>query len=156
MDIRVLRYFLAGGGEADAMRLIAKIATKLQKSCPNIRYHLFSGNADDVTERLDKGLLDFGILIEPAAVFPSVETKDGSTSADCGAVALIFPIRGCHVYLYSRPPRRAVNSCGIEEGEKVYDFGIMLSGHGQAIKWDSSDRLIIITLLKKTCIARTY
>ncbi len=55
-----------GGGETDAMRLIARIATDLQTSCPNIRYHLFSGNADDVTERLDKGLLDFGILIEPA------------------------------------------------------------------------------------------
>lgn len=37
----------------------------------------------------------------------------------------------------------------IEEGNKVYDFGIMLSGHGRAIKWDSSDRVIIITLLKK-------
>ena len=55
-----------GGGETDAMSLIARIATDLQRSCPNIRYHLFSGNADDVTERLDKGLLDFGILIEPA------------------------------------------------------------------------------------------
>lgn len=55
-----------GGGETDAMRLIAKVATELQRSCPNIRYHLFSGNADDVTERLDKGLLDFGILIGPA------------------------------------------------------------------------------------------
>jgi DNA-binding transcriptional LysR family regulator len=48
------------------MRLIARIATDLQKSCPDIRYHLYSGNADDVMERLDKGLLDFGILIEPA------------------------------------------------------------------------------------------
>ena len=55
-----------GGGETDAMRLIARIATDLQKSCPDIRYHLYSGNADDVMERLDKGLLDFGILIEPA------------------------------------------------------------------------------------------
>ncbi len=37
----------------------------------------------------------------------------------------------------------------IEEGSKVYDFGIILSGHGRAIKWDPSDRLIIISLLKK-------
>ena len=37
----------------------------------------------------------------------------------------------------------------IEEGNKVYDFGIILSGHGRAIKWDASDRLIIISLLKK-------
>ncbi len=55
-----------GGGETDAIRLIAKAALNLQKEYPHIRYHLFSGNADDVTERIDKGLLDFGILIEPA------------------------------------------------------------------------------------------
>lgn len=36
----------------------------------------------------------------------------------------------------------------IEEGCEVYDFGIMLSGHGRSIKWDAEDRLIIITLLK--------
>src|SRR5699024_4126532 len=47
-----------GGGETDSMRLIAKVAKKLQEEHPNIQYHLYSGNADDVTERLDKGLLD--------------------------------------------------------------------------------------------------
>lgn len=57
-----------GGGETDTMRIIAQTAKKLQKEYPNIRYHIFSGNADDVTERLDKGLLDFGILIEPADI----------------------------------------------------------------------------------------
>lgn len=55
-----------GGGETNAMRLIAKISKKLQAQYPLIRYHLFSGNADDVAERLDKGLLDFGLFIEPA------------------------------------------------------------------------------------------
>ena len=55
-----------GGGETEAMRMIAEIATGLQRSCPDIRYQLYSGNADDVTERLDKGLMDFGVLIEPA------------------------------------------------------------------------------------------
>ncbi len=54
-----------GGGETEAMRLIAKTAKDLQTDYPNLRCHLFSGNADDVTERLDKGLLDFGILIGP-------------------------------------------------------------------------------------------
>lgn len=52
-----------GGGETDSMRLIAKVAKKLQEEHPHIQYHLYSGNADDVTERLDKGLLDFGVLI---------------------------------------------------------------------------------------------
>lgn len=54
-----------GGGETDAMRLIATTAKKMQEEYPYIRYHLYSGNAEDVKERLDKGLLDFGVLIEP-------------------------------------------------------------------------------------------
>lgn len=54
-----------GGGETYAMRLIAKTAKELQKTYPDIRYHLYSGNGDDVMEKLDKGLLDFGLMIEP-------------------------------------------------------------------------------------------
>ncbi len=55
-----------GGGETDAMKQIARVVKDLQLHYPNIRNHLYSGNEDDVTERLDKGLLDFGILIQPA------------------------------------------------------------------------------------------
>ncbi|EIT86871.1 LysR family transcriptional regulator [Fictibacillus macauensis ZFHKF-1] len=55
-----------GGGETEAMKLIAKVAKDVQSRYPNIRYHLYSGNEEDITERLDKGLLDFGILIQPA------------------------------------------------------------------------------------------
>lgn len=54
-----------GGGESDAMRLIARAARTLQRLHPNVHYHLFSGNAGDVCEKLDKGCLDFGILLEP-------------------------------------------------------------------------------------------
>ncbi len=54
-----------GGGESDAMRLIARTASTLQRRHPNVHYHLFSGNAGDVCEKLDKGCLDFGILLEP-------------------------------------------------------------------------------------------
>lgn len=57
-----------GSGETEAIRAIAKIAKKLQEDYPMVRYHLFSGNADDVKERLDNGLLDFGILIEPSDI----------------------------------------------------------------------------------------
>ena len=45
-----------------------------------IHYHLYSGNEEDVTERLDKGLLDFGILIQPADIskydFINLPAKD--------------------------------------------------------------------------------
>lgn len=57
-----------GGGETDAIKLVAQIAKDLRKSYPGIHYHLYSGNSEDVTERLDKGLLDFGILIQPADI----------------------------------------------------------------------------------------
>ena len=54
-----------GGGESDAMRLIARAARELQRAHPNVHYHLFSGNAGEVCERLDRGCLDFGVLLEP-------------------------------------------------------------------------------------------
>lgn len=57
-----------GGGETHVMYQIAQIAVAVQREHPGIRYHLYSGNADDVTERLDKGLLDFGVVIEPADI----------------------------------------------------------------------------------------
>lgn len=57
-----------GGGETDAIWLIAQIAKEIREKNPGIHYHLYSGNAEDVTERLDKGLLDFGILIQPADI----------------------------------------------------------------------------------------
>ena len=55
-----------GSGETEAMKHIARVVKDLRLSYPNLRFHLYSGNEDDVTEQLDKGLLDFGILIQPA------------------------------------------------------------------------------------------
>lgn len=55
-----------GSGETDAIKLIAKVAKDLRDAYPFVRYNIHSGNAQDVTERLDKGLLDFGLLIQPA------------------------------------------------------------------------------------------
>lgn len=51
-----------GGGETDGIRVITKIFKELNKDYPHICYNIFSGNGDDVTEKLDNGLLDFGVL----------------------------------------------------------------------------------------------
>ena len=55
-----------GAAETEAINSIAKIIKGMRKDFPNIMYHIHSGNYGDITEKLDKGLIDFGILIEPA------------------------------------------------------------------------------------------
>lgn len=57
-----------GGGETKAIKLIGEVVKELLDEHPNIRYHLYSGNSIDVTEKLDRGLLDFGIVIDPADI----------------------------------------------------------------------------------------
>ena len=52
-----------GTGETDGVRQIARVAHRLQDAYPGIRFHIVSGDAVDVCERLDKGLLDFGVLL---------------------------------------------------------------------------------------------
>ncbi len=54
-----------GCGETDSMKYIAIVMKELRDKYPNIKFHIHSGNAEDVTEKLDKGLLDFGLLIQP-------------------------------------------------------------------------------------------
>ena len=51
-----------GTGETDAVRFIARAAKELYQTYPGIHYHISSGNSDFVSEQLDKGLIDFGIV----------------------------------------------------------------------------------------------
>lgn len=57
-----------GCGESEAMKTIAEIIIELHEEYPAIKFHLQSGNAEDVMERMDKGMLDFGILIQPVDI----------------------------------------------------------------------------------------
>lgn len=57
-----------GCGETDAMRILARAAREVRSRWPQVCFHLYSGNADDLSDGLDSGLLDFAMLIEPADV----------------------------------------------------------------------------------------
>ena len=57
-----------GSAETDAISFFAQAAGTLQKEYPFIHYHIYSGDAERVLERLDKGLLDFGLLAGAADV----------------------------------------------------------------------------------------
>ena len=54
-----------GGGETNAMHILARIIKEFKEEYPQIKYQFYSGNADDIKERLDKGLIDIGLLTEP-------------------------------------------------------------------------------------------
>lgn len=55
-----------GAGETQGMRLIARAAAELGKSCPEVRLHLVSGDRGDIAEQLDKGIIDFALFVGEA------------------------------------------------------------------------------------------
>lgn len=55
-----------GCGEHRSTFSIMQIIQSIQEEYPDICFHFFSSNADAIIERLDKGLLDMGFLLEPA------------------------------------------------------------------------------------------
>lgn len=52
-----------GAPESESMGLFAEAVRDLQKDHPGIRCNIYSGNIEDVCDRLDKGLLDFAIVM---------------------------------------------------------------------------------------------
>lgn len=52
-----------GGGESPAMGLLAEVISGFVETYPLARFSLFSGNAENVSERLDSGRVDFGVFI---------------------------------------------------------------------------------------------
>ncbi len=54
-----------GCGETDAMRVVARAIRRFSETHPMVRFELHSGNAEDVSDLLERGLVDFGVLIEP-------------------------------------------------------------------------------------------
>lgn len=57
-DIRI------GCAESDGVKYLARCVKSLQEQYPRIRLHLYSGNTEDVSERLDRGLLDFAVFAQ--------------------------------------------------------------------------------------------
>ena len=52
-----------GAPESESMSRFAEIVCRLQQDHPKIRCNIYSGNMQDVCEKLDKGLLDFAIVM---------------------------------------------------------------------------------------------
>ena len=53
-----------GCAESDGIKHLARRIKAVQAQVPGIRVHLYSGDTNDLAERLDQGLLDFAVIAE--------------------------------------------------------------------------------------------
>ncbi len=53
-----------GLAESYQIRYLAREIRQFKKAYPGLRYHITSGDTEQVTEKLDKGLLDFAVICE--------------------------------------------------------------------------------------------
>lgn len=54
-----------GCAETEGLRTIIQMMMSVQHTYPNIRFHISSGDKQNVLEDLERGLIDFGIFIDP-------------------------------------------------------------------------------------------
>jgi len=54
-----------GCAESYLIKHLAQGIKEFKKQCPGLRYHIYSGNTEQVAERLDRGLLDLAVIVEP-------------------------------------------------------------------------------------------
>ena len=57
-----------GSAESASSQVLIRIFQQFSSMYPNVQYELYTGNADSIEQRIDQGLLDFGLLVEPADV----------------------------------------------------------------------------------------
>lgn len=52
-----------GAGETAGVRYIASVMKALREKYHGIKYRMISGDAEDVSDKLDRGLIDFGLFV---------------------------------------------------------------------------------------------
>ena len=102
-----------GSGELRSSRFLTQLLTAFQRENPLVSFTIYSGNSDNIKERIERGLLDIGLLQEPVdiAKYSFVRTpgreqwgvlvredselasRKSVSPADLAAVPLILPER---------------------------------------------------------------
>ena len=116
-----------GAGETQAMRLVLSTFAALRRDHPGVTVELYTGNADAVEERLERGLLDFALLIEPVNLekyewlrMPDADRVGVAVWADgpWGQLAAAAPddVAQMPLLLSSRTSNKAVDLVGWSQG----------------------------------------
>ena len=56
---------MIGSGEFRSTKILAKIMADFRERHPLVKYNLYSGNADNIKDYIERGLLDIGVMGEP-------------------------------------------------------------------------------------------
>lgn len=54
-----------GSGDLRSMTYLAKLLAAFHRQHPRVQYEIYSGDSDGIKERIEQGLLDMGLLLEP-------------------------------------------------------------------------------------------
>ncbi|MBO6141177.1 MAG: LysR family transcriptional regulator [Ruminococcus sp.] len=159
-----------GAGETYAIKLVADTAKNLSADYPDLQYSIYSADGSDVLEKLEKGLLDFGIVFQnvDTSKYHSVELplkdrfgvlmrcdcplakKETISVSDLKGQPLIIPRQPNHNSMF-------LESLGLDESKAdiaaqynlVYNGSVMASeGMGYCI---CIDRLINVTGESNMC-----
>jgi DNA-binding transcriptional LysR family regulator len=76
-----------GLAESYQIRYLARELRVLKAQYPGLRYHITSGDTEQVTEKLDKGLLDFAVICDA----PNGKKYDAIAFPEGDTWGLIFP-----------------------------------------------------------------
>ena len=159
-----------GAGETYAIKLIADTAHHLKTDYPDIHYSFFSGNGTDVMEKLERGLMDFGLIFGnidrtkyEAIEIPLHDTwgilmrrdeplaqKSSVTIADVSGLDLIIPRQPNHSTMLSEMiTEQAPDANIVAEYNLIYNASVMVNeGIGSAI---TLDRLINVSGDSRLC-----
>ena len=117
-----------GAGETQAMRFVLDTFADLRRDHPGVTIELYTGNADAVEERLERGLLDFALLLEPVNLekyewlrMPEAD-RVGVCVASCGpwgelGAATPAELARMSLLLSSRTSNKAVDLAAWSGGE---------------------------------------
>lgn len=154
-----------GMGELSACQTVLDVVDSFAKANPRVTFNMLTGVADQVTERIDQGLLDFGILLEPVekerysyvrlhakekwvATMRADDELAGLakiTPKDLIGRTLILPsrlnVRGELASWFGKDFRKAdvrytVNLGGMRAAMVDRDMGVILSVAGSVDYWD--------------------
>lgn len=57
-----------GSGDLGSMRCLAELLASFRRENPLVQVQVYSGNSDNIKERIEGGLLDLGLLLEPVDI----------------------------------------------------------------------------------------